>query len=119
MSGWILHVDPDQFLASDPPAYDDASERVMGLLRDLGHLLEVWGWDEAYPGTDRSPSPPRLWPCWTTSNWTAPFGCSGCAWNWRCPIRRTPSAEQTRTAYRGLGRSARVNSTLTCRIATL
>lgn len=40
------------FLPSDPQAYDDASERVMGLLRDLGHPLEVWGWDEAYLGAD-------------------------------------------------------------------
>ncbi|MEE6175997.1 DNA polymerase IV [Mycobacterium sp. 050134] len=38
------------FLPSDPPAYDAASERVMGLLRDLGHPVEVWGWDEAYVG---------------------------------------------------------------------
>lgn len=38
------------FLASDPAAYDAASEQVMGLLRDLGHPLEVWGWDEAYVG---------------------------------------------------------------------
>ncbi|MHA3022805.1 DNA polymerase IV [Mycobacterium sp. BMJ-28] len=36
------------FLPSDPAAYDEASEEVMGLLRDLGHPLEVWGWDEAY-----------------------------------------------------------------------
>ncbi|AFM16568.1 nucleotidyltransferase/DNA polymerase involved in DNA repair [Mycolicibacterium chubuense NBB4] len=36
------------FLASDPTAYDAASDRVMGLLRDLGHPVEVWGWDEAY-----------------------------------------------------------------------
>jgi DNA polymerase IV len=40
------------FLPSDPPAYDEASERVMALLRDLGHPLEVWGWDEAYLGAD-------------------------------------------------------------------
>lgn len=40
------------FLPSDPQAYDEASERVMGLLRDLGHPLEVWGWDEAYLGAD-------------------------------------------------------------------
>lgn len=40
------------FLPSDPQAYDDASERVMSLLRDLGHPLEVWGWDEAYLGAD-------------------------------------------------------------------
>lgn len=38
------------FLPSDPDAYDAASDRVMGLLRDLGHPVEVWGWDEAYVG---------------------------------------------------------------------
>lgn len=38
------------FLPSDSQAYDAASERVMGLLRDLGHPVEVWGWDEAYVG---------------------------------------------------------------------
>ncbi len=36
------------FLPSDPAAYDAASEQVMGVLRDLGHAVEVWGWDEAY-----------------------------------------------------------------------
>ncbi|OBF10669.1 DNA polymerase IV [Mycobacterium sp. 852002-10029_SCH5224772] len=36
------------FLPSDPAAYDAASEQVMGALRDLGHPVEVWGWDEAY-----------------------------------------------------------------------
>ena len=36
------------FLPSDPTAYDAASADVMALLRDLGHPLEVWGWDEAY-----------------------------------------------------------------------
>lgn len=36
------------FLPSDPAAYDAASADVMALLRDLGHPLEVWGWDEAY-----------------------------------------------------------------------
>ncbi|MGV0808419.1 DNA polymerase IV [Mycolicibacterium setense] len=40
------------FLPSDPEAYDAASEQVMGLLRDLGHPLEVWGWDEAYLGAE-------------------------------------------------------------------
>lgn len=40
------------FLPSDPPAYNAASEQVMGLLRDLGHPLEVWGWDEAYLGAE-------------------------------------------------------------------
>ncbi len=43
------------FLASDPAAYDEASEQVMGLLRDLGHPLEVWGWDEAYVGVPGDP----------------------------------------------------------------
>jgi DNA polymerase IV len=38
------------FLPSDPVAYDAASDRVMGLLRDLGYPVEVWGWDEAYLG---------------------------------------------------------------------
>jgi DNA polymerase IV len=38
------------FLPSDSAAYDAASDRVMGLLRDLGHPVEVWGWDEAYVG---------------------------------------------------------------------
>ncbi|TPG36767.1 DNA polymerase IV [Mycolicibacterium hodleri] len=40
------------FLASDPTAYDEASDEVMAVLRDLGHPLEVWGWDEAYLGAD-------------------------------------------------------------------
>jgi DNA polymerase-4 len=40
------------FLPSDPEAYDAASEQVMALLRDLGHPLEIWGWDEAYLGAD-------------------------------------------------------------------
>jgi DNA polymerase-4 len=40
------------FLPSDPAAYDEASDQVMGLLRDLGHPVEVWGWDEAYVGAD-------------------------------------------------------------------
>ncbi|HET9892217.1 MAG TPA: DNA polymerase IV, partial [Mycobacterium sp.] len=40
---------PDaNFLPSDPAAYDAASDQVMGALRDLGHPVEVWGWDEAY-----------------------------------------------------------------------
>ncbi len=38
------------FLPSDPAAYDEASDQVMGLLRDLGYPVEVWGWDEAYLG---------------------------------------------------------------------
>lgn len=43
------------FLASDPAAYDEASEQVMGLLRDLGHPVEVWGWDEAYVAVPADP----------------------------------------------------------------
>ncbi len=38
------------FLPADPAAYDAASDEVMSLLRDLGHPVEVWGWDEAYIG---------------------------------------------------------------------
>lgn len=42
------------FLPSDPAAYDEASDQVMGVLRDLGHPVEVWGWDEAYVGAEVS-----------------------------------------------------------------
>jgi DNA polymerase-4 len=48
------------FLPSDPSAYDAASDQVMGLLRDLGHPVEVWGWDEAYLGTDGVEGPSEL-----------------------------------------------------------
>ena len=44
------------FLPSDPAAYDAASDEVMGLLRDLGHPVEVWGWDEAYLGVTADPA---------------------------------------------------------------
>jgi len=40
------------FLPLDTDAYDAASEEVMTLLRDFGHPVEVWGWDEAYVGAD-------------------------------------------------------------------
>lgn len=40
------------FLPSDPAAYDAASEQVMDSLHDLGHPVEVWGWDEAFVGAD-------------------------------------------------------------------
>nr|WP_090341626.1 DNA polymerase IV [Mycolicibacterium malmesburyense]CRL71676.1 nucleotidyltransferase/DNA polymerase involved in DNA repair [Mycolicibacterium malmesburyense] len=40
------------FLPLDTEAYDEASAEVMGLLRDFGHPVEVWGWDEAYVGAD-------------------------------------------------------------------
>jgi DNA polymerase-4 len=46
------HCPEATFLPSDPAAYDAASEQVMGLLRDLGHPVEVWGWDEAFVGAD-------------------------------------------------------------------
>ncbi|BBY43439.1 DNA polymerase IV [Mycolicibacterium celeriflavum] len=48
-----------RFLPLDTDAYDAASEEVMGLLRDFGHPVEVWGWDEAYigAGLDDSDSP--------------------------------------------------------------
>lgn len=44
------------FLPSDPVAYDAASEQVMGLLRDLGYPVEVWGWDEAYVAVTADPA---------------------------------------------------------------
>lgn len=44
------------FLPYDPVAYDEASEQVMGLLRDLGHPVEVWGWDEAYLAVTADPA---------------------------------------------------------------
>ncbi len=40
------------FLPADVGAYTAASEQVMSLLRDLGHPVEVWGWDEAYLGAE-------------------------------------------------------------------
>jgi len=46
------HCPDATFLPSDPAAYDAASEQVMGLLRDMGHPVEVWGWDEAYVDAD-------------------------------------------------------------------
>jgi DNA polymerase IV len=42
------HCPGAAFLPADPAAYDAASDQVMGLLRDLGHPVEVWGWDEAF-----------------------------------------------------------------------
>jgi DNA polymerase-4 len=40
------------FLPSDHAAYDAASAEVMAVLRDLGHPVEVWGWDEAVLGAE-------------------------------------------------------------------
>jgi DNA polymerase-4 len=38
------------FLPSDPPAYDEASARVMAVLRSFDVVVEVLGWDEAFLG---------------------------------------------------------------------
>jgi DNA polymerase-4 len=38
------------FLPSDPPAYDEVSERVMAVLREFPVVVEVLGWDEAFLG---------------------------------------------------------------------
>jgi DNA polymerase-4 len=38
------------FLPADNAAYTEASDQVMNILRDFGHPVEVWGWDEAYIG---------------------------------------------------------------------
>ncbi len=38
------------FLPSDPPAYEEVSERVMATLRGLPVVVEVLGWDEAFLG---------------------------------------------------------------------
>jgi DNA polymerase-4 len=47
------------FLASDPPAYEEVSERVMATLRDLPVVVEVLGWDEAFLGA-RTADPEAL-----------------------------------------------------------
>jgi DNA polymerase IV len=38
------------FLPSDTPAYEEASDQVMDVLRSLGMVVEVIGWDEAFVG---------------------------------------------------------------------
>jgi DNA polymerase-4 len=48
------------FLPSDPAAYDEASDEVMGLLRDLGFPIEVWGWDEAYVAVSAPADPAEV-----------------------------------------------------------
>jgi len=40
------------FLPVDRAAYEAASEAVMAALRDLGHVVEVMGWDEAFVAVD-------------------------------------------------------------------
>jgi DNA polymerase-4 len=47
------------FLPSDPPAYDEVSERVMATLRELPVVVEVLGWDEAFLGA-RTDDPETL-----------------------------------------------------------
>src|SRR6188508_623400 len=40
------------FLPSDRDAYDAASEEVWTIVRELPVVTEVWGWDEAFLGSD-------------------------------------------------------------------
>ncbi len=40
------------FLPVDRAAYDEASARVMDVLRSFPAVVEVWGWDEAFMGTE-------------------------------------------------------------------
>jgi nucleotidyltransferase/DNA polymerase involved in DNA repair len=40
------------FLPSDRDAYEAASGRVMGALRQLGYVTEILGWDEAFVAAD-------------------------------------------------------------------
>ena len=47
------------FLASDKPAYEAASARVMETLRSFPVVVEVWGWDEAFVGA-RTADPEAL-----------------------------------------------------------
>ncbi len=47
------------FLPLDALAYEQASELVMGTLRALSALVEVWGWDEAFVGAETD-DPERL-----------------------------------------------------------
>ncbi|MFC4001895.1 DNA polymerase IV [Prauserella oleivorans] len=47
------------FLPSDPPAYEEVSERVMAVLRELPVVVEVIGWDEAFLGA-RTADPEAL-----------------------------------------------------------
>ena len=47
------------FLASDRPAYEAASARVMATLRSFPVTVEVWGWDEAFVGA-RTDDPESL-----------------------------------------------------------
>ena len=42
------------WLPVDHAAYDEWSARVMATLRSVAPAVEVWGWDEAFAGTDES-----------------------------------------------------------------
>ncbi|MET0133155.1 MAG: DNA polymerase IV [Kibdelosporangium sp.] len=42
------------FLPTDPPAYEEVSERVMATLREFPVVVEVIGWDEAFLGARTS-----------------------------------------------------------------
>ncbi len=42
------------FLPVDSGAYEAASDRVMAAVRELGHVTEVLGWDEAFVAADTS-----------------------------------------------------------------
>jgi DNA polymerase IV len=48
------------FLPSDPPAYEEVSERVMATLRTFPVVVEVIGWDEAFVGARLSDAPEAL-----------------------------------------------------------
>ncbi|EID53433.1 DNA polymerase IV [Saccharomonospora xinjiangensis] len=50
------------FVASDPPAYEEVSERVMAVLREFPVVVEVAGWDEAFLGVsgEQARDPERL-----------------------------------------------------------
>jgi DNA polymerase-4 len=52
------------FLAADKPAYEAVSATVMAALRELGPIVEVLGWDEAFlaapPGSPLSEQAPEL-----------------------------------------------------------
>ncbi|MCV7279824.1 DNA polymerase IV [Mycolicibacterium flavescens] len=45
------------FVPLDTDAYDEVSAQVMDVLREFGHPVEVWGWDEAYIGADLDDDP--------------------------------------------------------------
>ena len=44
------------FLPLDRAAYDDASDEVWAVVRELPVTVEVWGWDEGFLGSD-TPDP--------------------------------------------------------------